>query len=63
MIYRNKKVLKEKGIHVMEILTAYRIKMLEKAKELHGFVNVWYSYHNLGNAHLMLESYIKILHF
>ena len=40
----------------MEILTAYRIKMLEKAKELHGFVNVWYSYHNLGNAHLMLES-------
>ena len=41
IIYRKKKVLKGKGISVTEILTAKRIKMLEKAKELHGFVNVW----------------------
>ena len=40
-IYRNKKILKGKGISVMESLTATRIKMLEKARELHGFVNVW----------------------
>ena len=25
----------------MESLTAKRMKMLEKARELHGFVNVW----------------------
>ena len=41
MTYRNKKVLKEKGISVTESLTAKSIKMLEKARELHGFVNVW----------------------
>ena len=41
IIYREKKVLKRKGISVMESLTAKRIKMLEKARELHGFVNVW----------------------
>ena len=40
IIYRNKKVLKGKGISVTESLTAKRIKMLEKARELHGFVNV-----------------------
>ena len=39
-IYRNKKVLKGKGISVTESLTAKRIKMLQKARELHGFVNV-----------------------
>ena len=41
VIYRNKKVLKGKEISVTEILTAKRIKMLEKAKKLHGFLNVW----------------------
>ena len=40
-IYRNKKLLKGKGISVTETLTAKRFKMLEKARELHGFVNVW----------------------
>ena len=40
-IYRNKKVLKGKGTSMMESLTAKRIKMLEKARELHGFVNAW----------------------
>ena len=39
--YKNKNVLKGNGISVTEILTAKRIKMLEKATELHGFVNVW----------------------
>ena len=38
---RNKKVLKGEGISVTESLTAMRIKMLEKVRELHGFVNVW----------------------
>ena len=41
VIYRNKKVLKGKGISVTESLTAKRIKVLEKARALHGFVNVW----------------------
>ena len=40
-IYRNKNLLKGKGISVTETLTAKRFKMLEKARELHGFVNVW----------------------
>ena len=40
-IYRNKKVLKRKGINVTKSLTAKGIKMLEKARGLHGFVNVW----------------------
>ena len=40
-IYRNKKVLKRKGINVTKSLTAKGIRMLEKARELHGFVNVW----------------------
>ena len=39
--YKNKNVLKGNRISVTEILTAKRIKMLEKARELHGFVNVW----------------------
>ena len=39
-IYRNKKVLKRKGISVTKSLIAKRIKMLEKARELHGFLNV-----------------------
>ena len=38
---RNKKVLKGEGISVTESLTTMRIKMLEKVRELHGFVNVW----------------------
>ena len=41
IIYRNKKVLKGKGISVTGSLTAKTIKMLEKESELHGFVNVW----------------------
>ena len=41
IIYRNKKVIKGKGISVTEILTAKRIKMLEKASQRHGFVNAW----------------------
>ena len=40
-IHRNKKVLKGKGISVTESLTAKRIKLSEKARELHGYVNVW----------------------
>ena len=40
-IHRNKKLLKGKGISVAESLTAKRFKMLEKARKLHGFVNVW----------------------
>ena len=40
-IYRNKKVLKRKGINVTKSLTAKGIKMLEKARGLHGFVDVW----------------------
>ena len=40
-IYRNKKVLKGKGISVTESLRTKRFKMLEKPRELHGFVNVW----------------------
>ena len=40
-IYRNKKVLKGKGINMTESLTTKRFKMLKKARELHGFVNVW----------------------
>ena len=40
-IYRNNKGLKGKGISVTESLTTKRFKMLEKARELHGFVNVW----------------------
>ena len=40
-IYRIKKLLKGKGISVTKSLTAKRFKMLEKARELHGFVNVW----------------------
>ena len=41
IIYRNKKVLKGEGISVTGSLTAETIKMLEKERELHGFVNVW----------------------
>ena len=40
-IHRNKKKLKGTGISVMEILTAKRINMLEKAREEHTFNNVW----------------------
>ena len=39
-IYK-KKVLKGKEVSVKENLTAKRINMLEKARELHGFTNVW----------------------
>ena len=41
IIYRNKKILKGKGTSVTKFLTSKRIKMLEKARELHEFVNVW----------------------
>ena len=40
-IYRNKRFLKGKRISVMESLTAKRFKMLEKARKLHEFLNVW----------------------
>ena len=40
-IYKNEKVLKGKGISVAESLTAKRLKMLQKARELQGFVNIW----------------------
>ena len=40
IIYRNNKVLKEKGITVTENLTAKGIKMLEKTRKLHVYVNV-----------------------
>ena len=43
-IYRNKKVLKVKGISVTESSTTKSFKMLEKARELHGFVNVCSQY-------------------
>ena len=41
IIYRNKHVFKGKGISVKETLTAKRIKMLKKARELHGLGNLW----------------------
>ena len=44
IIYRNKKVLKGKGISVTESLTAKWIKMLKKTRELYGFINVWSQY-------------------
>ena len=40
-IYGSKKSFKGKGISVTGCLTAKRIKILEKARELHRFVNVW----------------------
>ena len=40
IIYRNNKVLKEKGITVTENLTAKEIKMLWKTRKLHVYVNV-----------------------
>ena len=36
-----KYVRKGKGMSVTKVLTAKRINMLEKVRELHGFVNVW----------------------
>ena len=48
-IIYNKKVIKRKGISVVESLTAKRIKKLEKARELHRFLNVW-----SVNVHLWL---------
>lgn len=47
IIYTNKKVFKEKVISVTQTLTAKRIRMLEKARELHGVVNVWLQDGNL----------------
>ena len=41
--------MKRKGISVVESLTAKRIKKLEKARELHRFLNVW-----SVNVHLWL---------
>ena len=40
-IYKNKIVLKERRITVTESSSAKRIKILEKARELRGFANVW----------------------
>ena len=40
-VLRNKKLLKETGISVEESLTLKRMEHLKKARELHGFANVW----------------------
>ena len=39
--YSNKRRLKDSGIVVTESLTAYRIGQLNKARDEHGFRNVW----------------------
>ena len=40
-VFRNKKLLKRTGISVTESLTLKRMGHLKKAREQHGFVNVW----------------------
>ena len=40
-VFTNKKLLKGSGISVTESLTLKRMKHLRKAREQHGFVNVW----------------------
>ena len=40
-VYRNKRLLKRSGISVTESLTLKRVDHLKKAREQHGFANVW----------------------
>ena len=40
-VFRNKKLLKGTGISVTESLTLKRMEHLKKAREQHGFGNVW----------------------
>ena len=40
-VFRNKKLLKGTGISVTESLTVKRMEHLKKAREQHGFGNVW----------------------
>ena len=40
-VFRNKKLLKGTGISVTESLTLKRMEHLKKAREQHGFANVW----------------------
>ena len=40
-VFRNKKLLKGTGISVTESLTLKRMAQLKKAREQHGFANVW----------------------
>ena len=42
-IFKNKKKLKRKSISVTESLTKKRMEALKKAREDHGFENVWSS--------------------
>ena len=42
-IFKNKKKLKEKSISVTESLTKKHMEALKKAREDHGFENVWSS--------------------
>ena len=39
-IFRNKKVLKGKGVSITESLTQKRVELLKKAREEHGFKSV-----------------------
>ena len=39
-VYRNKRLLKRRGISVTESLTLKRMDHLKKAREQHGFANV-----------------------
>ena len=40
-VYRNKRLLKRSGISVTESLTLKKMDHLKKAREQHGFANVW----------------------
>ena len=40
-VFTNKKLLKGSGISVIESLKLKRMEHLQKAREQHGFVNVW----------------------
>ena len=40
-VFRNKKLLKGSSISVTESLTQKRMEHLKKAREQHGFANVW----------------------
>ena len=40
-VVRNKRLLKESGIFVTERPTLKRMEQLKKAREQHGFVNIW----------------------
>ena len=41
LVFENKKLLKGSGISVTESLTLKRMEHLKKAREQHGFANVW----------------------